>query len=313
MSDAAIVTVNGNGTIEYRASALGGCEKALLAARLGYDAIPLRPDTPILKTFAAGHRIEDEVLAAHFPHVTMRQEEVRLAITNRIHVVGHIDGFNDGELLEIKSQNQQEFERFELNGWETGLFPKYKWQVSAYMLGLGMQPRLRLIRALRDENGEWTGKMSQYLVHFPFYSEQHIRERILKIEAMAATGVLLADCIPSFPCPYFYLHDEIDRDVIDDEGIDILAKEYEEARRTEATAKGKKEYTKKALREVLEEDKITTASGAKVTFYQAGNPKRLDIKKLEEYFKKIGIKLDDYYVPQTKSERLRVTLPEREL
>lgn len=319
MSEAAIVEVNPDGTIEYRASALGGCELALLAARLGYDAIPLKADAPILKTFAAGHRIEDEVIEALFPKVKHRQFETRLKVTNRISVIGHVDGIYDGDILEIKSQNMEEFERFELNGWEAGLFLKYKWQVSSYMLGFGQSnPRLKLVRALRDENGEWTGKTATTIHPFPFYSEQDIRARILKIESAAQTGVLMATCTPSFPCPYFYLHEELDREMVDDEGIDILAKEYEAARRAEATAKGKKEYTRKALREVLSEDdpnllpKITTASGAKVTFYSAANARQWDKKKLEEHLKSIGKSVEDFQTPATKSERLRVTLPEGE-
>ena len=311
MSDAAIVVVNSDGTIEYRSSALGGCDMALLAARLGYEAVPLKADAPIMKVFEAGHRIEDQVRDAYFPNATDLQKEVRLQITSRIWVVGHIDFSDDGDIVEVKSQNLEEFEKFEVNGWEAGLFPKYKWQVSSYMLGWKKpKPRLKLVRALRDEKGGWTGRTATDIVHFPFYNETHIRERVLNIEVAASTGVLMATCTPSFPCPYFYLHEELDRELIDDEGIDILAKEYKQAQQDEATAKGKKEHTKKALREVMEDDKITTLSGAKVTFYSAANPRQLDRNKLDAHLKTHGKSLADFQTPATKSERLRVTLPE---
>lgn len=309
MSDAAIVVIAADGTITYRASALGGCDMALLAARLEYEPVRGTPEG-IAKVFAAGHRIEDEVLAT-LPHVKFRQAEVKVDVTSRLKIVGHIDGIDirSGELVEIKSQNREEWDRFGRDGWDSGLFPKYKWQVSAYMWALNK--RLTLIRALRDENGEWTGDLATSRVEAPFKSLADLRNRVLRIEAAAATGVLSAECTPSFPCPYFYLHEEIDRELITDETVDMLAREYEDARRREATAKGQKEHARRALRLGVENDKITTHSGVKVTFYTARNPPALDRPALVSELEKHGKKLDDF-MTQTSSERVRVTLPKED-
>lgn len=310
MSDAAYVTV-ADDIISYRASALGGCDMALLAARLGYDAVPLKEDAKIVSIFKAGHRIEDEVLDPL--KVMHRQLEIVLPITSKIRVVGHIDGISsDGYLVEVKSQNQEEWDRFDREHWDGGFFPKYKWQVSSYMHGLTLNRispvRLKLIRALRDENGQWTGETKVSHVDRPFYTVAEIRERILKIEAVAATGVLAAECTNSFPCPYFWLHEEVDRELISDESIDILAREYVTSNREASVALEKKKNAKRALREAIDKDKYRTKSGVKVTFYEASNPPQLDKELLTGFLEYHDRELDEF-MKRSKSERLRVTEP----
>jgi hypothetical protein len=288
---------------------------ALLAARLGYEVVPIREDAKIMQVFAAGHRIEEEVLA-RFPTVEQRQMEVYLPITGRISVVGHIDGFDtvDGTLIEVKSQNQEEWDRFERHHWDAGLFLKYKWQASVYMhghKGVFHHHPLKLVRALRDKNGDWTGEMKVSHVDKPFYSVDQIRERILQIEAVAATGVLAAECNNSFPCPYFYLHEEIDRELIDDETVEALAREYAEAGSEETVAKGKKANARKALRVAVDGNKYRTSTGVRITFYEAGDPPRLDKELLEAFLERHNRTLDEFQ-KKGKSERLRITLPKED-
>lgn len=311
MSDAPIVKVFDDGRVEYRASALGGCDMALLAARLGYDAVPLNPNAKIMETFAAGHRIEEEVLAT-MPWVTYRQQEIYLDVTEKIKVVGHVDGLefgSDTHLIEIKSQNLEEWERFRKERWHGGFFPKYKWQVSAYMIAF--EEPLKLIRALRDKDGSWTGTTDVSYVDEPFYSMADIRARVLRVEAAARTGVLNAECTKSFPCPYFYLHDEIDRELIDDDTVDALAHEYEDARAGVVVAKGRQDAARRALREATVEDKYQTKSGVRVTFYTAKNPPKLERELLDTFLKEHEKSFGDF-TTQGESERLRVTLPKED-
>lgn len=314
MSDAAYVTV-ADDRIEYRASALGGCDMALLAARLGYESVPVKEDAKIMQVFAAGHRIEDEVLK-RFPSVVQRQGKVQMAVTGRISVVGHIDGFDtvDGTIVEVKSQSQEEWDRFEKHHWDAGLFLKYKWQASVYMhahKGPFHHHPLKLIRALRDENGEWTGKLSVSHVDKPFYTVDDIRRRILEVERIAATGVLAAICTPQFPCPYFYLHEEIDRELIDDDTVEALAREYAEAGAEENAAKEKKRTTRKALRVAVDGSKYRTHTGVKITFYEASDPPRIDYELLEGFLEKHDRLLDEF-MKRGKSERLRITIPKED-
>lgn len=306
MSDAPYVRIRDDGVVEYRASALGGCDMALLAARLGYDAIPLKVDSPIMKAFDRGNRIEDEVMAK-MVGITERQQEIYLDITNKLKVVGHIDGYHrlSDTVIEVKSQRKEPWDLFKAYRWNAGLFPKYKWQVSCYMHAY--QAPLRLIRVLVDENGEQVEEDHSF-VDEPFYSIAEIRARMLRVEATAATGVLAAECQPTFPCPYFYLHDEIDRELIDDEAVDALAHEYEDARADEKAAGGRKDAVRRALREAVEQDRYRTTSGIRVTFYTSKNPPRLDREILDPFLEKHGRKFEDF-TTQGESERLRVTLP----
>jgi hypothetical protein len=134
---------------------------------------------------------------------------------------------------------------------------------------------------------------------------------VLRVEAAAVTGVLSAECTPSFPCPYFYLHEEIDRELIDDETVDALAHEYESARAATATARGKQDAARRALREASDEDRYRTTSGVRVTFYTAKNPPKLDKGILVPFLEAHGRKLDDFQT-QGESERLKVTLPKED-
>jgi hypothetical protein len=313
MSDAPYVMVTDDGRVEYRASALGGCDLALLAARLGYDAIPVKEDAKILQVFAAGKRIEDEVLTSEgfVDRVTYQQARVVLPVTKKIVVVGHVDGYDKGDwsIYEVKSQNKEEWDRFNREGWESGFFPKYKWQVSAYMHATLMP--LKLVRALRDNEGNWTGEIDVSVVDEPFYTIPEIRARVLRVEAASATGVLSAECTPSFPCPYFYLHEEIDRELVSDESVDALAREYAEAQRDERIAEGRKQNARRGLREAVEKDKYVTSSGVRVSFYQAKNPPKLDREMLEEFLTEHDRKFDEF-VTTSMGERVRVTLPKED-
>lgn len=280
---------------------------ALLALRLGYDAVPLKEDAPIMKAFERGRRIESDYLRSH-RQIREMQQEIYIDVTGRLKVIGHIDGYESGNIVEIKSQNQQAWDEFERSHWNGGLFPKYKWQVSCYMLAY--EAPLKLVRVLVDDNGIAKEERISY-VDEPFYSLADIRARILRVEAAAATGVLNAECNLMFPCPVFYLHDEIDRELIDDDTIDVLAHDYEDARADAATARGRQEACRRALREASEKDKYTTASGVRVTFYTAKNPPKLDKELLVPFLEKHGRALDQFMM-QGESERLRVTLPKKE-
>lgn len=279
---------------------------ALLAARLGYDAIPLKADAPIMAAFNRGHRIEQEVLEFESA-VEERQQEIYINITSRLKIVGHVDGYDVVEkaVVEVKSQNKQAWDEFDAYHWNAGLFPRYKWQVSCYMHAY--EAPLKLIRVLVNEAGEKVEQKNVY-VDEPFYTIPEIRARMLRVEAAAATGVLSAECTPSFPCPYFYLHDEIDRELIDDDAVDALAREYEGARAATQAARGKQEAARRALREARDEDRYRTSSGIRVTFYTAKNPPKLDKELLVPFLEKHGRKFDDF-TTQGESERLRVTLP----
>lgn len=318
--DGAAVTVAQDGTVRYRASALGGCSTLLLAARLGYE--PLSPPGEMAALFRRGHEAEERVREI-VPGIAHDQEEAVLSVTRKISVVGHIDGIkwhpagHSGlglHVVEIKSQSQDAWDEYDRLGWEGGFFPRYKWQTSVYMHATGLP--LLLIRYNRD-----TEQVAKHRITEPFYTEQEIRTRVLQVEGTASTGVLMSECdLSQYPCPYFYLHAELDRELVTDEATEQLAREYVAAAKDEKVGKGRKEAARIALREIVVGTKDTvlpdtgrklaTETGVKITFYMAGNPPALNKGALAADLPE-GKTLDDY-MTRSRSERLRVTIPKED-
>jgi hypothetical protein len=320
VSDAPIVYEQ-DGKVIYRASALGGCTKALVAARLGYEASP----TPegMQKTFRAGHDAEEVVKAELRSRgwvISNEQAEVTYSVSGKLRVVGHIDGVGSLPLhdlgvpetlvgIEIKSQNQEEWDRFGREGWTSGFWSKYRWQISVYALAL--QIPFCIVRFNRDDpNVESRLDITQDI---PFCSPSDIAVRVLDIERQARNGKLPTGCDTSlqFPCPYFRLHED-DREIIDDQQVEDLATIYEGLKRVVAQAERDQEEARKTLRDMLGTDgKFVTRNGTKISFYQQNNPPRLNVEKLREFLKEAGRTLEEFQTT-TSSERLRITIRKTE-
>lgn len=283
--DGASVQVADDGTIVYRASALGGCTKQLVALRQGYEPAPTPPKMQV--TFDKGHESE-ELVHARMPLIA-RQSEAVLVVTSKINVVGHVDGVSD-TVDEVKSQSQDEWDKFERTGWGDGpLWARYEWQFSCYMLAFGLP--LRLIRFNRA-----TEEIKTQVYFEPWYSLAEVRSRVLKIESQAAGGVLPVACDPlSYPCPVYYLHDDAAEFEYGDEAVDVLARQYKNAKAVEKIAKDKAEVSKKALR--AQGQKLKTAIGTRVNFFEAG--------RLVEPIRR---EVDEFWL-WNNWENVRVTLP----
>jgi hypothetical protein len=268
--------------------------------------------------FREGHDHEPLIvrwLEEHGYRVYQREMAVELVVTSKLIVTGHIDGVlypapgkirvQDGHILEMKTQSQDAWDDFERRGWESGFFPKYKLQVSVYMNAM-MLPLL-LVRKNRN-----TGEVKTESVASPFYTRLDIKQKVLAVEAAARAAMEPpAECdARMYPCPYYYLHeDESDRElvILDDPGIDVLAKEYAAAAVEAKRAKARQEAARKGLRAGLESDKVVTTTGVKVSFYQQKNPPFIDKQKMAA----AGLNPDDF-TTQGTSERIRVTLPKGE-
>lgn len=262
--DGDIVQVDDDGRVIYRASAIGGCVKALAAVRMGYDTKP--PPQQMLEVFARGHESEDRainLLMLRGYEITSKQREVELPITDMISVVGHIDGLIDYEssVVEIKSQSQDEWDSFNQRGFEARLFPKYRWQFSVYRHALQMP--LILVRYNRA-----TAELDiQTVDDSLLYSVDEIGQRVTQIESIAATMVLPDECPMDYPCPVYYLHPEDEREQLGEE-VDALIRQYRAGQKMERLGKQKREDAKMLLREAVEGLKGQTPNGAKVTFFK---------------------------------------------
>lgn len=273
---------------------------ALLAARLDYE--PAKVPAQMQKVFDAGHEAEDKAIAALEARgfkIIDQQMPVRLPITKTIEVRGHIDGHFCVEhrsvaVCEIKSQSQDEWDRYE-RGDRTALWERYDWQFSTYRHASGLP--VRLVRYNRD-----TGETSIPKPIEARYSVEDIRVRVLEVERAARTGTLNLPCTLQYPCAYFYLHEDA-TDYIEDETIDVLARQYKTGKRIESVGKEQAQRARNALHAVVESRgpgqgmKIgPTKGGSKVTFYTEtrvneirGPRDRNDPFQLEQEIEKVRV------------------------
>lgn len=289
-----------SGLIVYRASALGGCTKALIAQRLGYEATP--PPKKMAKVFEDGHAAE-EVVHKHYP-LHSRQTRVSLPVSKTIWVVGHVDGIEDRYIkevhpdlsrwvVEVKSQSQDEWDAWD-ESWSLPLWEKYKWQASVYMHARNLP--LHLVRVNRATLDSASPQIHHSYYIEPWYSVKDIRTRVLQIESQALGGVLPSACDSrSFPCPVFYLHEDLDDEYIEDEQVDTLAKQYKNAKVVEKVAKAKAEESRRALR--VKGAKLRTST-SRVTFSRQSKlvdpaPRPLDEFALEAEWEKITVTIKD--------------------
>lgn len=203
--------------IIYRASALGSCTRALVAARQGYE--PIAPPEYALKIFEAGSEAERSFLEVS-PEYLCRQETVSLPITSKISIMGHIDGMHDGRVVEIKSQSEDLYAKWTPDSWLTDpMWIKYGWQVSVYMLAL--KTELELVRINRTSYSH----ISTHIIETSSHGLEEIRSRVLLVESLAADDQLPAECDKDdWVCPYRYTHPTLEPE--DDPDLQSLVTEY---------------------------------------------------------------------------------------
>lgn len=281
MSDRAIVEVD-NGMVFYRASSLGGCLRMLALARQGFDEMP--PPPGMLEVFKAGNRAEAQ--AWQKGYITgSAQEYVKLEVTEKIWVTGHLDGWDvvwdqvanqgairarrsrtKGTTYEVKSQSEGEWGPIR----ESSLWERYSWQFSVYMLATGLP--LTVVRVLRDKEGNVSDKCDEVLTEPP-HTLAEIRARVMQVELMARKDLSEVACEKvEFPCPFFYTHvggDENVREYVDDYAAVMLAKEYRAAVEGKELADRKVKACKQTLLDWMgDKRKLGLPGGWKLTRYE---------------------------------------------
>lgn len=235
------VVVASDGTIRYRASALGSCTRALVAARQEYAAY--EPPEHMRKIFEAGKIAEEtgEAALSEKGYVVYdREMEVRLPITGRIYIAGHIDGVVSDHVLEMKSQSEKEW-NIDYEKWD--LWDKYAWQLSVYMLATRLPAYLLQVR--RED-----GKTFMHELFEPPHSLEEVRARVFRVESLATQelGGLVCDRA-DYPCPVFYTHPVVDREQLTDDALERIIEEYEAAKHSVVTAINRKEKARDAILE----------------------------------------------------------------
>jgi hypothetical protein len=211
------------------------------------------------------------------------------------------DEFPAYYVLEVKSMGQSSYDSFIKTSWDTpGLVQKYKWQVSVYMLALGLPCWF----VAKNRN---TGEIHTEVIDKPFYTQSEVILRVVMMERVVRKGDLPDTCDERvFPCPFFYLHEVEELIFAEDEILDELAEMYEEARLDVKVAEARQKEARKALdagmgdREKVETDKV------KVTYYQR-NGTKFDVKKAKET---LGEKVVESLMTPTQYKGMRVTIKE---
>jgi hypothetical protein len=288
VSDAPIVQVLEDGKVVYRASALGMCTRALVAARQGYEQQP--PPAKLQEVFDAGHRAEEDFFArlSVFDEVVQQQLEVSLPITSRITVVGHLDGLRisapkGAEVIEVKSQSDDMWHDWKPKFWtEDALWKKYAWQISVYYHATQAQT-ITVYRYNRT-----TCMVAAETYHRAFHDLAEIRDRVLNIESLALDQDL-PDCKENaWGCPFGYLHKELEP--VDEPRLEELIKDY---------------YLLKRVKDANDREMVRIKG--LITECLAGRPKVLLVSGVtvsrSEYVTKA------HEVKESKSVRLTITKP----
>lgn len=246
------VYVEGDRVI-YRASAVGGCLRSLVACRLGYAPLPF-DDASELR-MAEGNLHEPAVIN-HLENdgwvIVDQQREVELVIGDRIVIRGHIDGAGGrgpsapARVVEVKAMGQDPYNEWLARGFDGN--QRYGTQLSVYMAALGL-PGLMVAK---NRN---TGYVHVTEVDEPPVPVATIKARVARIEAIARTGELPdCDVASLWGCPFRYLHDQKDLDsvtTVDDQEVDALAAAYDHARTLATQADAMKKTARDHLAEVV--------------------------------------------------------------
>lgn len=225
-------------TILYSASELGACTKYNVAKRLGYEPPPTYGEA--IPAFQRGHKVEAEVIEwLQAPSqgwtITETQAERYLPMPDnsegeKVAVICHPDAIGTQlggtpHAIEIKSCNDDAYNEIRNKGWEHArfLFPRYRWQVSAYHHATNL-PVLFVAR-----NVETGATFLDVLADSPpLYTLEEIRARVGKLEEMAVDYNIPLDCdFPNGLCPLAYLHET---EMVENPQIEELAKQYDELR-----------------------------------------------------------------------------------
>lgn len=337
------VDVGEDGVVTYRASALGGgCTKALVMSRLGMDERP--PPADMLARYQEGNLHEGAILNRMKEEgwtIWDEQATVTLMVSGRLRVVGHIDGkgamkvsdtqMGEARIVEVKTQSKDEFAKFDKDGWDGGLWPSYKWQLSCYMLATG----LPAVVVRKDRN---SGTIRMEWVDEPFYDLAAVRARVLSVEVLAADGIGPEECGPEkiYPCPFYYLpgHDAplatkrngssggvpVPRKMLAGEEarkIEQIARQYEIAAANEKVAKSAKDSLRKQLVEAGEGTSgLDLDTGVRVTFWTQKQGRRGLGAEMEDRLRAFllwwGVGDLDEWRTQSEGPRMRVTLPTTE-
>lgn len=306
-----------NGVVVYRASALGGCIRSLVASRLGET--PTRPGEALQAAMDASSSVEATTIAAYVREtgheVVWQQKEVELEVVAYesdqplVIVRGHIDGLDKvtDDILEVKSLGLDLFAKWNSGGVDAlgmlGL--KYKWQAALYGHATNRNVAFVIGEKLRDsENAEFSiGNIIREPAVSPesLVPSEEIDQRIATIEEHVANDTY-PDCDRG--CTnwdaYGHIHIFEGPTIHSDGDLEELLELYDAARVAEEDAKDKKNEIRAKVIEAYGVGKHATGKfNARV---EKVNGQRFDTTAFKKHHRDL---YESFLVPQT-SVRLTV-------
>lgn len=219
--------IDAEGTVVYRASALGMCDRIFAALDQGYD--PLAHPEWFQRVLDEGTEMEDQIRemweARSGQVVENTQGEVELEVMDGVVIRGHIDGEVVGmsTLFEAKKFRPSTWEKFKRQGVECQ--PNYPMQTSIYMLGRGLTA-MSFVGGLYDPDANEIIDVFDHQYLAPPINLLAIRKRVAKLEGIINSGVHVMEVsCPStamYPCPFYYLHDDDSPQPKERPGDDII-------------------------------------------------------------------------------------------
>lgn len=204
----------------YRASGVGSCVKALVAALMGYEEQRYPKAEKIMEDAAREGNLHERSILEYMREqgwdIGGSQAPFSVRVIPGVIIRGHVDGFGTHEdypeeefVVEAKTMSNDRFKLWKAEGWAA--FRGYAWQISAYMKATG----LRGLYAIKNRN---SGEVIWFILDEPPVKWGTIREHLIRAEMAYLKGDLPpcddVDAGEKFFCPYVYLHDvEEDDDV----------------------------------------------------------------------------------------------------
>jgi len=216
----------------YRASALGSCDRELVAHRRGMVGSPT-PDWLQVR-FDEGHDWEARILTRFSEDTGLAlrgfQATGALLVGKNVAVRGSIDAETDDAVVDAKFLGPDLYRKLVKGGIEA--FPHYRWQQAVYAHAMEKQ-RVCLAMGLKEIEGEGDDRVITGIAEMHYLwvdvadlpTVGQIKARVMKLEKVAAGEEWPACPQPfQYPCAFDYLHDEVDNTVeVEGEGAQMLS------------------------------------------------------------------------------------------
>lgn len=293
------VYLEGN-TVVYRASALGGCQRALWAARNAMDRLPI-PDV-VKRGMDEGTALEPTILNLLYDKYDWtfadggKQYIVEMVVGEynglTLMVRGKVDDIGCPAIpnlpnsqqnhrpIDVKAFTNDDVEKYRKHGFAA--FPRYGIQQSIYCIGYEADMFYMPI----FNKGTWQIEEFSLAPQRPPYTRADIAERVLAVEIAFATGNMPESCPADYACQYPYLHEGKQKDE-----LPVAAQGLAHARIIIATKVKALEASRKLLDEKLKDllPKDVQYSFEDNTIKHFDNTAKFNSDRAKEFLTEAGI------------------------